>query len=44
MHILNIYSIYKYNIPFNKYFKKFLRNGILQNNGNGTSERAKWRN
>ena len=46
--ILNIYSIYEYNIPFNKHFKKILRSGFLQNNGNGTSERAselaKWRN
>jgi len=36
---LNTYSIY--NIPFNKHFKKILRNGFLQNNGNGTSEMAK---
>jgi len=39
--ILNIYSIYEYNIPFNKHFKKILRNGFLQNNDNGTSEMAK---
>jgi len=38
---LNIYSIYEYNIPFNKHFKKILRNGFLQNDGNGTSEMAK---
>ena len=36
--ILNIYSIYEYNIPFKKHYKKILRNGFLQNDGNGTSE------
>ena len=36
---MNIYLIYKYNIPFNKYFKKFLSTVFLQNNGNGMSER-----
>jgi len=39
--ILNIYSIYEYNIPFNKHFKKILRSGFLQNDGTGTSEMAK---
>jgi len=38
---LNIYSIYEYNIPFKKHLKKILRNGFLQNDGNGTSEIAK---
>ena len=35
--ILSIYSIYEYNIPFNKHLKKILRSGFLQ-------MRAKWRN
>jgi hypothetical protein len=33
--------MYEYNIPFNKHFKKILRNGFLQNDGNGTSKMAK---
>jgi len=35
---LNIYSIYEYNIPFNKQLKN-LRSGFLQIDGYGTSER-----
>jgi len=37
---LNTYSIYEYNISFNKHFKKIFGNGFLQNDGDGTSERA----
>ena len=36
---MNIYSIYEYNIPFNKYLKKILRSSFLQIGGYGASER-----
>ena len=35
LNIEYIFNIYEYNIPFNKHFKKILRNGFLQNDGNG---------
>jgi len=39
--ILNIYSIYEYNIPFNMHFEKIFRSGFLQIDGYGMSEIAK---